>query len=28
VKADATNFKVTFPGDLRLAELVLQGRKS
>lgn len=28
VKADATNFKVTFPADLRLAELVLQGRKS
>lgn len=28
VKADATNFKVTFPADLHLAELVLQGRKS
>ena len=28
VKADATNFKVTFPADLRLAELVLQGKKS
>ena len=28
VKADATNFKVTFPADLSLAELVLQGRKS
>ena len=28
VKADATNFKVTFPADLRLAELVLQGRES
>ena len=26
VKADATNFKVTFPADLHLAELVLQGR--
>ena len=28
VKSDVTNFKVTFPADLRLAELVLQGRKS
>lgn len=28
VKADATNFKVTYPADLRLAELVLKGRGS
>lgn len=28
VKADATNFKVTFPADLRLAELVLKARNS
>ena len=27
VEADATNFKVTYPADLRLAEGVLQGRK-
>ena len=27
VEADATNFKVTYPADLRLAERVLQGRK-
>ncbi len=26
VRADASNLKVTFPGDLRLAELILQGR--
>ncbi|WP_301100848.1 2-C-methyl-D-erythritol 4-phosphate cytidylyltransferase [Propionivibrio sp.] len=26
VRADATNLKVTFPADLRLAELILQGR--
>ena len=26
VRADATNFKVTFPADLQLAELVLKGR--
>ena len=26
VRSDPTNFKVTFPADLRLAELVLQGR--
>ena len=28
VKADTTNLKVTFPADLRIAELVLQGEKS
>lgn len=28
VRSDATNFKVTFPADLRLAELVLRGRQS
>ncbi|MEI7613205.1 MAG: 2-C-methyl-D-erythritol 4-phosphate cytidylyltransferase [Betaproteobacteria bacterium] len=28
VRADATNLKVTFPADLRLAELILQGRKT
>ena len=28
VRADATNLKVTFPADLRLAELVLQGRSA
>ena len=28
VRADATNLKVTFPADLRLAELVLRGRES
>ena len=28
VEADATNFKVTYPADLRLADMVLQGRKS
>ena len=27
VRADVTNLKVTFPADLRLAELILQGRK-
>jgi len=27
VRADVTNLKVTFPTDLRLAELILQGRK-
>ena len=27
VRADASNLKVTFPADLRLAELILQGRK-
>ena len=26
VRADASNLKVTFPADLRLAELILQGR--
>jgi len=26
VRADATNLKITFPADLRLAELILQGR--
>jgi len=26
VRADSTNIKVTFPSDLRLAELILQGR--
>jgi 2-C-methyl-D-erythritol 4-phosphate cytidylyltransferase len=26
VRGDATNLKVTFPADLRLAELILQGR--
>lgn len=26
VRADASNLKVTFPGDLHLAELILQGR--
>ena len=26
VRADSTNLKVTFPADLRLAELILQGR--
>ncbi len=26
VRSDATNLKVTFPADLRLAELILQGR--
>jgi len=26
VRADVTNIKVTFPADLRLAELILQGR--
>ena len=28
VRADATNLKVTFPADLHLAELILQGRNS
>ena len=28
VKADSTNLKVTFPADLRLAELILQGRRA
>ena len=28
VRADATNFKVTYAADLRLAELILQGRKA
>lgn len=28
VRADATNFKVTFAADLQLAELILQGRKA
>jgi 2-C-methyl-D-erythritol 4-phosphate cytidylyltransferase len=28
VRADATNLKVTFPADLRLAELILQGRNT
>ena len=28
VRADATNFKVTFPADLRLAELVLRERNA
>ena len=28
VRADVSNLKVTFPADLRLAELILQGRKS
>jgi 2-C-methyl-D-erythritol 4-phosphate cytidylyltransferase len=28
VRADATNIKVTFPADLRLAELILQGRSA
>ena len=28
VRADASNLKVTFPADLRLAELVLQGRRA
>jgi 2-C-methyl-D-erythritol 4-phosphate cytidylyltransferase len=28
VRADATNLKVTFPADLRLAELILQGEQS
>ena len=28
VKADATNFKVTYPADLRLAELVLSTREA
>jgi 2-C-methyl-D-erythritol 4-phosphate cytidylyltransferase len=28
VCADATNLKVTFPADLRLAELILQGRSA
>lgn len=28
VRSDSTNLKVTFPADLRLAELILQGRKS
>lgn len=28
VRADATNFKVTFPADLRLAEFVLRGRQT
>jgi 2-C-methyl-D-erythritol 4-phosphate cytidylyltransferase len=28
VRADASNFKVTYPADLELAELVLQARKS
>ena len=27
VSADASNLKVTFPADLRLAELILEGRK-
>lgn len=27
VRADASNLKVTFPADLRLAELILQGRE-
>jgi len=26
VAGDSSNFKVTFPADLRLAELILQGR--
>lgn len=28
VRADASNLKVTFPADLRLAELILQGRSA
>lgn len=28
VKSDATNFKVTYPADLRLAELVLKAREA
>ena len=28
VRADVSNLKVTFPADLRLAELILQGRNS
>ena len=28
VRADTTNLKVTFPADLRLAELILQGREA
>ena len=28
VRADSTNLKVTFPADLRLAELILQGRSA
>ena len=28
VRSDATNFKVTYPADLRLAELLLKGMKS
>ena len=28
VRADATNLKVTFPADLRLAELILEGRRA
>jgi 2-C-methyl-D-erythritol 4-phosphate cytidylyltransferase len=28
VRADATNLKVTFPADLRLAELILHGRNA
>ena len=28
VRADATNFKVTYPADLELAELVLKARNS
>ncbi|WP_211364204.1 2-C-methyl-D-erythritol 4-phosphate cytidylyltransferase [Propionivibrio limicola] len=28
IVSDTTNFKVTYPADLRLAELVLRGRKS
>ena len=26
IRADASNLKVTFPADLRLAELILEGR--
>jgi 2-C-methyl-D-erythritol 4-phosphate cytidylyltransferase len=28
VAADATNFKVTYPIDLQLAELILQSRRA
>jgi 2-C-methyl-D-erythritol 4-phosphate cytidylyltransferase len=28
VRADASNLKVTYPADLRLAELILQGRST
>ena len=28
VRADASNLKVTYPADLRLAELILQGRNA